>query len=353
MVDTKSGYLTGASPAQLEDAVEAESLSGVRDEGFAVFSALTSSLARLSNDVAEDGDHVEALLSRAVEVAAHLVRGTDLHPASETRDVFQLKILVWLDDLIARLPRMASSVGMNKIVRHALMHWALRADSPQVQRVSMQLLACILCSASMQAGREALQMASGETFIQGLLASIGPVFCAQGGSNAKPRAQDEDVTMRDPAADSQRRKRQWMVMVWPLDGSSDAGTSSEIEEACTHALQQVKRYHIVAGDDTSMADNKAKQVAAEVSSGEKACAYVGTYADCQTVCCHWHSQNSVALVLKTGNARDSSQGMTRWRSGHVKISIAQDQLNLLNFNQFMFFAVLLKDIGSTIFSNLE
>ncbi|MGB1606836.1 MAG: hypothetical protein ACPIOQ_79650, partial [Promethearchaeia archaeon] len=161
MVDTKSGYLTGASPAQLEDAVEAELLSGVRDEGFAVFSALTSSLARLSNDVAEDGDHVEALLSRAVEVAAHLVRGTDLHPASETRDVFQLKILVWLDDLIARLPRMASSVGMNKIVRHALMHWALRADSPQVQRVSMQLLACILCSASMQAGREALQMASG------------------------------------------------------------------------------------------------------------------------------------------------------------------------------------------------
>ena len=329
MVDTKSGYLTGASPAQLEDAVEAESFSGVRDEGFAVFSALTSSLARLSNDVAEDGDHVEALLSRAVEVAAHLVRGTDLHPASETRDVFQLKILVWLDDLIARLPRMASSVGMNKIVRHALMHWALRADSPQVQRVSMQLLACILCSASMQAGREALQMASGETFVQGLLASIGPVFCAQGGSNAKPRAQDEDVTMRDPAADSQRRERQWMVMVWPLDGSPDAGTSSEIEEACTHALQQVKRYHIVAGDDTSMADNKAKQVAAEVSSGEKACAYVGTYADCQTVCCHWHSRNSVALVLKTGNARDSSQGMTRWRSGHVKISIAQDQLNLL------------------------
>jgi len=110
----------------------------------------------------------------------------------------------------------------------------------------------------------------------------------------------------------------------------DDTVRSEIESVCKLALQQVGRYQDTsAAVSTSVAAEKAKQVASAIASGERACAYVGAYQDCQTISWQWESMHSIALVFKTGHARDATKDTHRWRSGHVKYSVAQHHISLL------------------------
>jgi hypothetical protein len=111
----------------------------------------------------------------------------------------------------------------------------------------------------------------------------------------------------------------------------DEKAGSEVKDACKLALQHTYEGLRSPGlcSVPANVESKAEHVAAAITSGEKACVYVGTYQDCKTICCKWESSHSVAVVLKTGMARDASQDMARWRSGHVQFSVAQDQIGLL------------------------
>ena len=352
MVDS-SGHMMGASPEQLLDAVEHDSLAAVREAAFAVFSSMTSTLARMAaaQGAAQDG-HLTTLLESAVQIAAVVVKGIALHPANETRDLLQLQVLTWLHGLASLHHPISRLIVHTQQVRLAIMDWALEAHSPQVQRVAIRLLASVLCnddvnsscqtSISEKMRDEWLQTSNGEHLVQRMLASMGAVFGAQGAehSNAEHTTvpKEGDVKMRDrvPRADapppySGGKEHQWMVMVWPSapDTKLDSKAQAQVEETCKASLQEVRRYQDTCGTVTASrdADAKAKQVAASVAKRDKACAFVGTYQDCQLISWQWDSSHSIALVLKSGLSRQAD--MPRWRSGHVAYSVALQQLGLL------------------------
>jgi hypothetical protein len=281
MVDTKNGHLMGASPEQLMDTIECDSLSGVRDAAFGVLSALTTTLAglaaertdlRFENGIlvcnSEEGKHIGALLDRAIEVAAHLVHGANLHPSCETRDVFQLKTLMWLYDLVSKHHVMANLIVINEAVREALMKWSLDADSPQVQRVTLRVLTRVLCSDKLSvSGHSSLECllkvsSRGEHIVQSLLASIGAVLGAEGGlqsSSKEPDNLQPDVSMQsetldtmdlfekqrdrwsasDPEAKSSK-EQQWMVMVWPSSPETKRGERSDAPKVVLSRSQHSK-----------------------------------------------------------------------------------------------------------------
>ena len=341
MVDRSTGHLVGASPAQLQDAVEHESLVGLRDQALSVFAALTTTLARLAANGADKQGHAATLLGSAVEVAERLVKGACLHPSSETRDLLQLRILMWLYALVSENHAMSTLVVKNDGLRQTVMGWVMDADSPQVQRVAMRLLASILrrsespVSTGDHAARS-LQTASGEHLVQAMLAGIGAVVAAQGGlqTRSKEPASHADAAMRDAWAplspESRASKDQWMVMVWPAadDAKLSDTESAAVEDACKAALQHARRYQ----DNAAAAKTKAQQVARSIAARDKACAFVGSYQECQAIALNWDCDHSIALVLKTKrqDPRDASKDVHRWRSGDVEVSIAQQQIALLH-----------------------
>jgi hypothetical protein len=339
MVDRSTGYLVGASPAEIKDPVEHESLEGLRDEGFSVFAALTSTLARLAAKGTGTQEHADTLLGHTVEVAARLVKGASLYPSSETGDLLQLKILMWLCALVTGNHAMASLVVKNDGLRQTIVGWVIDAHSPQVQRVAMRLLSSILCTGLSGVGDSVaryLQTANGEHLVQAMLASIGAIMAAQGGLQARSKepAANADATMRDTWApsspESRASKDQWMVMVWPAapDSKLSEQERAAVQDACKGALQHVRRYQ----DSAAAAKTKAQHVASATAEREKACAYVGTYQECQAISQHWLCDHSIALVLKTKrpDSRDAFKDVYRWRSGDVEVSTAQQQISLLS-----------------------
>ena len=225
MVDAEGGYMTGASPSQLQDYIEHESLSGLRDAAFEVFAALTSNFARMASADSNRAGHIFKLLACAVAASAPLIKGASLYPSSETRDLLQLKILAWLNDIVAQHRPLADLIVADQSVRHALIDWALWADSPQVQRVAMKLLAWLFrnggetaADANSSAQVEFLQMPRGENLVQALLGRIGAVMGTQGGSQTQSKEPEEvpDVAMRSVSESRSSKMQQWMAMVWPL-----------------------------------------------------------------------------------------------------------------------------------------